>query len=253
MAADSSSTPVGRSNLLLLVDYENVPDAPRAVQRLVSDWVRHLQSKFPLTGVLETTVRLYGGWWSGAGLSPARERASEDFAFVPALIEVGGLYCRIRRSFADELLLETAQPLYVRETYSRRPAPSLGVRRAEPPICGEPNCELQSCRKWFFKRRACTFGSCQVRFGDAWERGEQKQVDVHLATDLFSVAGVVASYDHVAIASDDLDFVPAIAAVAVRGLDGQSLTSLRVERDVTYLDVELRRMGIQVVISRPQA
>lgn len=235
-------------SLVLLVDFENVPAAWFSSHEFVRPWLTAIREDLPAAAIGDITVRLYGGWWANASVSIARQRAIELIEVVPALLEHENRYWRIHREFADNLLLTSPPKLAIRDTYVRRPVELLSLKPDGTQSCDRTDCQLKSCRAWFFRRRACTNRDCAIRFGDAWHRAEQKQVDVHLATDLLLIANSSSLMRHAAVASDDIDFVPAIAAAASTGRLS-SLCHLRFQRTASYMDAALQIAGVKLVRS----
>ena len=86
-----------------------------------------------------------------------------------------------------------------------------------------------------------------------YQRKEQKQVDVHMATDLLSTtcAGT-PPLSHIGLASDDWDLLPAVLAAAQASSGGATTISLlRFGDFTTYLDNDLRALGVQIVEYSP--
>jgi hypothetical protein len=237
-------------SLVLLIDFENVPQSSLGDSTLLRGWLSAIRQAISGSAVGDIHMRFYGGWWDADSVSTARQRAVELIENVPALLSHEGRYWRIRREFADNVLNLPRVGVAVRETYVRRPVESLSLKPEGTALCSRDDCQLKACRAWIFGRRACTQRNCQVRFGDAWHRAEQKQVDVHLATDLLVLAHSPVAR-HVGIASDDIDFLPAIASAGTADSQLASLSHLRFHRVLTYMDDFLERIGVTIVRAPP--
>jgi uncharacterized LabA/DUF88 family protein len=86
-----------------------------------------------------------------------------------------------------------------------------------------------------------------MEFKDQFERQQQKQVDVHLATDILTWAYNWESSCHLAIASDDVDLVPAIGAALLARQKQPRITLLRFRTSSSYLDGELLDLGARLM------
>jgi hypothetical protein len=85
-------------------------------------------------------------------------------------------------------------------------------------------------------QRACFKPECPRSFADHFARREQKQVDVHIAVDLMTLAECNDLCRHIAIASDDTDLLPAIAAAGARLAANRTLTALRFSAGTRCVD-----------------
>lgn len=230
----------------LLVDVDNLPGDDCLVARLCESWIGMIPEVLPPSGTADLHVRYYGGWWDGYTASPARHESARVLEKVPAFLRISERYWRVQFHFADETLAPTGPGVAVRETFVRRPAHELGIKRSGEPICLDEDCRLKECRTWIRRRRACSLSRCALPFGEAWLRAEQKQVDVHLAADLITLAAGWKTPVHVAIASDDIDFAPALVAAAVSNSALESLCHLRCARVSSYMDSVLRESGVRI-------
>jgi uncharacterized LabA/DUF88 family protein len=240
----------GDPRILLLIDFDNLPDVGVTLTSTVGDWLRGLEPLLPPHAILDATLRSYGGWWDGNAVSPARETAAGILLGMPALVRTESRYWRVHYQMADALLSTTAESIDIRETYVRRRVPSLTIAPGALAACDNLACEVGKCRSWFFRKRACTQKRCKLQFGDVWERSEQKQVDVHLATDLLLASIGAGEETHLAVASDDSDFLPALAAVTKIAPNIGSLSHLRLARQRSYLDHFLVAAGVTIVRSQ---
>lgn len=201
-------------------------------------------------GPVHIDVRAYGGWFTGSVSTSARAQAATRYADVcPSVIRLENTYMKFRFSFADQLLTPAlASPPKITHTIVVRDREQhLAPKEV---VCNESGCELSTLKRWVRKRRACPAQGCPNSFSDAFRRTEQKQVDVHLATDLLLLFTEPRDYDHVIVASDDIDFMPAaLAAVAsakARALTAPWLTLVRNKRKSSYADWQLQDFGATI-------
>jgi len=197
-------------------------------------------------------VRAYGGWYVGNSAPRERYEAAEFYgAQIPAAFVHHGRLVRVRFEFADSLALDGRRPYHegpaadithTVATRSRFTRVRLKDANALPP-CASPNCELANTRKWIRKARACPANACPLAFSDCFEREEQKQVDVHMSVDLLTYA---ATPIHVAVASDDADILPALAAASLSKHPLTTLTALRFQVQTTYLDGFLKHHAVVI-------
>ena len=232
---------------LLLIDHDNAPEL--GVRRLLREWLPAVSQVLP-AGNFDVRVRAYGGWYAGTTPTDARYRAAEFYQQeCPALLQLAGRIVRVGFQFADALLIEpSSAPLRISHTVASRPAADWVSRRQGGAKCEEADCQVADVRRWISRRRACLRPACPYRFSDCFERLQQKQVDIHLATDLIlSALSPQRDGTHVAVASDDWDLLPAFLAASAPPSRLLSLSSLRFREDVTYLDSELERLGVNIV------
>lgn len=233
-------------HLYLLIDHDNIPWAGVTVERLVRLALDALMDKMP-AGLVDVTIRAYGGWFDGNLPTLSRERASAFYQEeCPSLIEHGSMRARIAFEFADELLAGTADStrVRIRNTYQRRRSKQTAVPDKSAPICADPHCELKSIRRWLKKNSACSKSGCAYNFQDFYVRPEQKQVDIHLALDLMTICQGHMSLG-VAVATDDVDLIPAIAAATINKTS--VVIHLRFETPQTYLDYDLVAQDLRIV------
>ena len=241
----------GGMMLYCLIDHDNVASHLPRLSAVLSTWAGEIAHEFRLPTVGDITVRTYGGWWREELASEARFSATQLYPeHCPALIRTTGHYWRVRFEFADSLLLPRGVRCNVpdiKHTVIGRPAPPLSISKALGGTCGEPNCEITRCRRWIFQRRGCTRNACPQMFSQVWVRTEQKQVDTHLAVDLMQLCCFWHENVHVALISDDVDFLPALVASSVTTRSAESLTHVRMEGRATYLDNFLTKCGLRIV------
>jgi len=238
---------------LLLIDHENIPFTNVSLRQILECWVGGLPEEKISPGILSVLLRAYGGWYRESYTSEARFRASEYYQEeCPSLVKVGGRYCRIQFEFADTLLAppassRAAMPLTITNTVAVRASAEKVVARPGAPPCPQAGCELSTVKKWIRRRRACTKDVCPLDFSDQFERHQQKQVDVHIATDMLTWAYTWDKACHLAVASDDIDLLPALGAAAVSRKGQSRVTLLRFLLSSSYLDGVLMDMGLHLV------
>jgi hypothetical protein len=238
--------------LFCLIDHDNVSAHLGQLNHLLSGWLAGLSREHTFSAVEDLVVRSYGGWWREDAASDARFSAAQLYSeYCPALISTEGHYWRVRFEFADNLLVPPGFPGFAppfHHTVVSRPAPPLTIADAGGPVCEEVGCEVQRCRRWLFRRRGCTRNACPKTFGQVWMRTEQKQVDTHLAIDLVQVCKLWMETVHVALVSDDVDFLPALAASTLGASTAASVTHVRIAGRPTYLDQFLIASGVRILV-----
>lgn len=105
---------------------------------------------------------------------------------------------------------------------------------------------MMRMRRWINRRRACPKSECPLTFYECYVREEQKQVDVHLVVDFLQMAWISGKTVHLALLSDDCDFLPALVTAA-KGPFSASITHLRCNLKSTYLDPELCATGVNLI------
>jgi len=243
--------------MLLLLDHENVAPAKRNPAWLLLPWLTNLRSRGELSdaSVLSVTTRIYGGWYSGVGVSPSRYDAATFYADTwPAILSLPSRQLvRSGIEFAD-YLLNADQPVIlegpkITNTFVVRSAPPRLGLTDRFKACSEQKCERKTLRKWLAKGNGCFLDQCPHSFGECFVRKEQKQVDMHLAIDFIEACLYANGIDHIALASDDTDFVPALLwALRRKRPNLLSLTILRsIGQKSIYCESDLKRQGFEVV------
>jgi hypothetical protein len=252
--SDSAVSDVGvaPSRLTLLVDHDNVPFSRITIRHIIESWIDDLSGILSPRQNIVAVVRAYGGWYDGVTASESRYRAAEFYQTdCPAAFLYAGRICRITFEFADRLLpckTDSADHrVRITHTVASRSAAQMFGRRMDALACEEVDCELQAVRRWLTKRRACTRAACPQAFADQFHRKEQKQVDVHLAVDVITRAETMVDGEHLALASDDWDMLPALAATTGRLAPRVTVTAIRCSTTSTYLDHDLRQRGIRIL------
>lgn len=240
---------------VLLIDHYNLPFPTITPRTILEAWIKRV---FITTtpNIFQIRVRAYGGWFVGNTASGGRFKASEFYqANCPPLFKIDETYCRVVFEFADNLIpMLNSRVVYpgIENTLVERKSPEKIKLRLDVPVCTEPGCEIQNVRRWLRKRRACSRNSCPHAFGDHFYREEQKQVDIHLAMDLIQFTNNGSSMRHVALATDDNDFLPALIMVAVNHPTAASITHVRFENSNTYIDDFLKKTGVEwITVSSP--
>lgn len=233
-----------------LIDHDNVPISRLSVTDLLTQWLASLPPEDEDLPVQDLLVRAYGGWWYESNVSNSRYQAAATYAaHCPAMLRVRGRYWRILFEFADTLLAPSATPLGPRidNTFVLRPAPQLFLPRQPELACLEQDCEALRLRKWVRQRRGCTRKACPKSFGDLWFKPEQKQVDIHLALDLLTLNGPMSAVRHLSVASDDIDFAPALWLASAALPEYRTLTSIRFSTSPPYFDAHLQDTKVTIL------
>jgi len=205
------------AKLYLLVDHSNIPWEKLNITKLISAWIAGLLTHCDLPYVLNLIIRAYGGWYTGGIASAERYRAADHYQrIVPSALKAHERLCKIRFEFADTLAtlpaVEYREPFAVRHTVAPRSRLiSIGWKTPRP-TCSAANCKIKDVHRWLHKNKACTSPTCPYSFSDFFERLEQKQVDVHLATDLLLLSLAKIDGTFLGVLSDDTDFIPSLVA-----------------------------------------
>jgi hypothetical protein len=233
--------------LVLLLDHDNFPFEAIDLKAVLQRWVGALLPQLQNPRVLTVDARAYGGWWMGETASDGRYRAAEFYqAFFPSVMQFDDTFLRLRFTFADYLISDPSG-VRITNTVVSRASPQY-VRRCDSAApCMEPGCQLAAVKNWVRKRRACTKTGCPNPFESYFERREQKQVDIHLATDLMAIASGRHRARHVGVLSDDADLLPAILDAALGMSPPRTLTLLRAASCTTYVDGALTGRGVRIV------
>jgi len=240
-------------NFVLLIDHENVPFGGVSLQEIVASWLDSIRAELPSSGILTINVRAYGGWFEEEIVSPSRYSANEFYvAQCPSTFKFEGYYCRLLFAFADNLAARDSSSgeivsARITHTVAMRESPK-GYRILSPTLtCSEASCELNAIRRWLRRGKACFKKGCPHDFSDFFRRVEQKQVDVHIATDLIYYSVLSPPRFHVALASDDLDLLPAVACASIKRNGLSTLSVVRFLKASTYLDEFLTQNGTRIV------
>lgn len=237
--------------LFCLLDHDNVAPNLQHLPSYLNAWLDVVSREHNIATIEDLIVRSYGGWWREEHASDSRFAAAQDYSqYCPALISTAGHYWRVRFEFADSLLTPAGNSAAVptfHHTVVSRPAPPLSISDVGGPVCTEQDCEIQKCRRWLYRRRGCTRNACPQNFGRVWVRTEQKQVDTHLAIDLVQLCRSWPEQVHVALFSDDVDFLPALTASIIGNRSATSVTHVRIAGRSTYLDPFLTANGVRIL------
>lgn len=235
---------------VILVDYANVPQDEIKPHQIFSTWARFIATAGH--GSARALVRLYGGWFIEGTTSPERFRAhSEVTDHWPVVFTEGGVHHRLIPEFADQLIFTHGTRPAARVTHTvsdRRRAPRL--RRTEVARqCQQADCTVKQVASWAASNRGCTTPACPHPFVATFGSNEQKQVDVHLATDLMALALHRAPVRTVTIVTNDIDVTPALLlSVAAAKISNAELSFalLRSHRTVSYADASLAELGVAI-------
>jgi hypothetical protein len=237
----------GVDDVLVLLDHDNISPKYRFPRPLALAALAAIPIAEPLTRV---TLRVYGGWFEETAATDSRYEASAFYqSHCPIVIKTETHLIRLRFEFADALATRdrAGRRIDITHTVSQRQTAGQIASKRATPACPAPSCELSSIRRWFRKRAACTATDCPLTFDQVFARREQKQVDVHLSTDLVFYSSTLAPQTAVAVASDDLDVVPALLAAGATNA-GRLLIHLRSpSRRPTYQDILLEEFGVRIL------
>lgn len=254
MDDDSASGFERRRRLILLIDHANVRPDHTFFQHVLRDWLDGLGEDAPPSGLLSVRVRAYGGWYRGSSTSDERFGAARVYQQAcPSLMKHRQWLLQMSFAFAEEVIAEgdlkgASHYLRISNTVVERASPQTFRMRGDSPECSEPDCRLREVTRWLKKRRACAKPGCPHSFAAFFVRREQKQVDVHLAVDLIACTLDDEQCGHVAVATDDLDIVPALLHAATRNSRRTSLSLLKGDGASDALPEEaLVALGVKVI------
>lgn len=200
-------------------------------------------------GIRRVLVRAYGGWFQDISTSPGRFPALRHYQDTcPSTWKHDDTLFQMRFQFAEEVAVLDADSnvsLRITHTIATRDRaqtlkPHSGI------VCHHSNCELPPLRKWIRKKRACTAPTCPHSFSAFFNRTEQKQVDVHLATDIL-LLGQSGLYKDIVIVSDDIDFTPALLAASATNRAETQYSVVRFSRQHSYADQQLTELGVRTI------
>jgi uncharacterized LabA/DUF88 family protein len=239
--------------LRLLIDHDNVDLTSSSLSSLLIKWIAELDQYLAAGSVITVRVRAYGGWFSGVSASEARYKAAQFYqSQLPSAFRADGHLCRLAFEFADYLSQSTdgIPPHRVSSTVVTRSKPMMMKQRQPRLSCQLPGCELDRVRKWLQKAKACSHPDCPHPFTDAFERLEQKQVDVHIALDLVHFSENAREVEHIALVSDDLDLLPALVAAKRRlRTETSTITVIRSLAPSAYMTDTLADEGVLLLRS----
>lgn len=236
----------------LLIDHDNLADPPTFLPRNVIPWLQSLLgSKFIENGGnLEVIVRVYGGWFNGTATTDKRREAFLYYSqHWPTILLFGSSYIRFRVEFADTLVLTSADRPKPKITHTLRQQKKLPrfSRTDIGKACQQTDCEITKVAKWTKRQTGCFSATCPNDFAACFSRLEQKQVDVHLASDLMLLAALSTGLMAIGICSEDTDLTPAVmsAAMVLEQLGKTTLLAmLRDNQRPYHSDFVLENLGV---------
>jgi len=198
--------------MLVLVDYDNIPDAER--NRGVVHVVSKILNTVELVVALPSRVRLrlYGGWYEGAYLSRAAQLLSANIQAAypsPLLVLRDGAATSVIVSAEMAYSLEIDPGRALESTYRRRsPPPNLKTHPLPYMGCIQPGaCSLHPVRE-LLRSGYCPHASCAAGIDQVFYRPEQKLVDTMLTSDIIHAA--LSYSEPICVVSSDDDMWPGI-------------------------------------------
>jgi hypothetical protein len=236
----------------LLIDHDNLIHWQLTLREVVESLAAAVVSQCPAIGSVAMRIRAYGGWFECDSVTALRYEAAEYYQRnCPSVFAHGSLICRTIFEFADYLAgyspLESDNAVRITSTFARRASPQPALLTGGAVTCEEPNCELKKMVRWLRRRKACTKQGCPHSFSEFFERHEQKQVDVHIALDAIHYSDHLDEREFLAVASDDADLVPALAAAGVKQVERGHVLWMRSSGAPRVHDLGLLRCGVQVL------
>lgn len=235
--------------MTLLLDHANVPFQRLTLRDLLESWFDSIGLPAALA-MVDVKLRAYGGWYEGNSASRSRFQAAKFYqSHCPTLFRYKRCLVKTTFEFADYVLPCTdgvgEVEVPIRHSVVSRGSASYVKLKPGALDCTEANCQLASVRRWARKRKACLNSACPKSFQDCFERTEQKQVDVHLALDLLTLAERSVNGEHIGIATDDADLLPVLVGGAHRtARSGAILSQLRCQTGRTYMDSTLESLKV---------
>lgn len=226
--------------LAVLIDYDNLRETQKSsgVRDLITKFFFQMQLE-PELNRGECNVRLYGGWYEEANMTPRAQDLSvevqSEFPFVLRIPSRSGSVCTIRVD-AELAVASIEEPgFHIFDTYRRKGKPT-NVRIAKPEDvgCNDVTCPLPLLKK-LLKKGNCPAANCAVEAKDLVYRHEQKTVDTLLACDLIHTSRL--GVDTIVLVSADDDFLPPLRSAL---LQGSALIRLHPRPNSRRTKVEIR-------------
>jgi hypothetical protein len=236
-------------DIVALIDYKNISASGRNPMEGLTRMFRKAIDTAQHYPVIDVVVRLYGGWYDGMAYSEERAKALIYCQEVlPSLLIVDNRPFRFHIQFAESLIGtqdggNSQQKITFTHTSVTRTAELLGVLRRTV-SCSIATCRIPDVRRWIYRKKACLEQGCPHSYSTFFERREQKQVDVHMVSDLLLLSSKMRE---VVLLTADTDFIPAIVAFAETTKGGR-LTWIRPNADISYIDKQLTDYGISIII-----
>jgi hypothetical protein len=175
--------------ITVLIDYDNLRETQKSsgVRDLITKLLFRMQLE-PESVRGECNVRLYGGWYEEANMTPRAQDLSvevqSEFPFIIRIPVRSGSVCAIRVN-AELAVASIEEPDYhIFHTYRRKGKPTnVRIHKPEDVGCNDVSCPLPLLKK-LLKKGNCPAASCAVEAKDLVYRHEQKTVDTLLACDL---------------------------------------------------------------------
>ncbi|MEI6890839.1 MAG: hypothetical protein V5783_01595 [Pontiella sp.] len=167
----------------------------------------------------ECTIRLYGGWYEGEGLTASAEMLIAEIGdSFPTILSAKG-EMTIRLSTQAELaysMSETPRE-HLFGTYRKKQFP-YNIRCTSPTTlgCCDNACPLVVLKN-FLRKRKCPNEGCNIDISQFLYRNEQKLVDTMLTCDILYSHKVFPN-GHVYVVSSDDDILPAVNTLSARGM-----------------------------------
>jgi uncharacterized LabA/DUF88 family protein len=232
-------------NFIVLLDHLNAELNNLGALEIFRPWVLAI-SKPEVPTVLSVHVRSYGGWFSGVNTTTERQTISAQVQERwPSVLKVDHVFIRNNFQFADQLLSDKTQD--ITHTTSTRQKPIRFSTTDKATACPNSQCEVKKIKKWMKDANGCTLSGCALSYFDCFVRSEQKQVDIHLATDLLSLAFQSEEDTEVLIVSDDVDMTPAILVAASASKSSTSISVFRSNQKPLYADSKLSSLGVRLL------
>lgn len=208
----------GRLMLQILVDYDNLS---RAIRGLGLQYVidRILARVTVDDAERDVSLKIYGGWYSLAGLTSVGTLMAADIhANYPRIQQVatisgGTRPARISVNLACALEADPGTHLF--HTYRERGTPA-NLKCRTPPAVG---CQQQTCPgqalHHFVQIGSCPDAACAIPVKRFLYRGEQKMVDTMIVADLIHMC--MSGAPRLFLVSSDDDFWPGIKTALLLG------------------------------------
>jgi len=241
------------NELVLLVDHDNLPGPTVPFRDILLPWFSDLQRDFE-PSILDLTIRVFGGWFRDLHTTERRFEAAAYYQDTcPTALRANSHIVRINFRFADSLQLPgpSRKSFPITHTVAKRKGAVYHSQRSDWLKCKQDECQLSKVRRWFWKRSACTKRSCKQPFSAVFERDEQKQVDIHIITELLLLLVADSSPAEIGLVSSDWDMLPGLLAAAhLAHKNGTKLTSIRFSETPTYQDQALRDLGVRIIADK---
>ncbi len=219
--------------MLILVDYDNLPQIDRSAG--VDHVVRKLVALLPLvaSSSQRIRVRLYGGWYEAGNLTRYGQRLFADIRRCSP-VRIAQSNGTVVLSDIELVYSSLAHPrTLVGNTYREQPIRH-GIRCQSRPwlqCANESNCSVSAIES-FISNGICPNMACSVMPTDLLTRMEQKVVDTMMVADLAHAQD--QGYQDICVVSRDDDIWPGLGIAVLRARQLFHVSTAKTQRLPKY-------------------